>query len=69
MGYHKLITYILDNESGTSLKASGRKCVGKAGGLRWTGKRRPEVDLYPAQMKIKFEIDDGKHKPEKENKQ
>ena len=23
--------------------------------LRWTGKRRPEVDLYPAQMKIRFE--------------
>ena len=21
----------------------------------WTGKRRPEVDLYPAQMKIRWE--------------
>ena len=29
--------------------------MGKAGGFRWTGKRRPEVDLYPAQMKIRFE--------------
>ena len=35
--------------------AAGWKCVGQAGGLRWTGKRRPEVDLYPAQMKIRFE--------------
>ena len=43
MGYHKLITYILDTEPGTSLRAAGWKCVGKAGGLRWTGKRRPEV--------------------------
>lgn len=66
MGYHKLITYILDTESGTSLKAAGWKCVGQAGGLRWTGKRRPEVDLCPAQMKIKFEIDDGKHPSEGE---
>ena len=31
------------------------KCVGQAGGLRWTGKRRPKVDLYPEQMKIRFE--------------
>lgn len=56
MGYKKLITYILDTEPGTSLKAAGWKCVGKAGGLQWTGKRRPEVDLYPKQMKLKWEI-------------
>lgn len=56
MGYHKLITYILDTEPGTSLKAAGWKCIGKAGGLRWTGKRRPEIDLCPAQMKIKWEV-------------
>ena len=45
MGYKKVITYILESENGTSLRASGYKCVGKAGGLRWTGKRRPELDL------------------------
>lgn len=56
MGYKKLITYILDTENGASLKASGWKCIGEAGGKRWTGKRRPEVDLYPAQMKLRFEI-------------
>ena len=60
MGYHKLITYILDGEDGASVKAAGWKCVGQAGGLRWTGKRRPEVDLYPAQMKLRFEVTDGK---------
>lgn len=59
MGYHKLITYILDTEPGTSLKAAGWRCVGQAGGLRWTGKRRPEVDLCPAQMKIRFEREEG----------
>lgn len=56
MGYKKLITYILDSETGNSLKAAGWKCIGKCGGKRWTGARRPEVDLYPAQMKLRFEI-------------
>ena len=55
MGYKKVITYILESETGSSLKASGWKCVGKAGGLRWTGKRKPKSDLYPAQMKLRFE--------------
>ena len=40
MGYKRLVTYILDTENGASLRASGWKCVGKAGGFRWTGKRR-----------------------------
>ena len=55
MGYKRLVTYILESENGASLRAAGWKCVGQAGGLRWTGERRPEVDLYPAQMKIRFE--------------
>lgn len=55
MGYKKIVTYILESENGASLKASGYKCIGQAGGLKWTGKRRPEVDLYPAQMKLRFE--------------
>lgn len=55
MGYKQLITYILDTETGVSLKAAGYKCVGKAGGVRWTGKRRPEVDLCPSQLKLRFE--------------
>lgn len=55
MGYKKIITYILESENGASLKASSYKCIGKCGGLRWTGKRKPEVDLYPAQMKLRYE--------------
>lgn len=58
MGYKKLITYILASENGTSLKAAGWRCVGEAGGLRWTGKRKPSVDLYPAQMKLRYEIEE-----------
>lgn len=55
MGYRKIVTYILDTESGTSLRAAGWKCAGLAGGKRWTGIRRPTVDLYPAQMKYRYE--------------
>ena len=58
MGYKKVVTYILASENGSSLKASGYKCIGQAGGLRWTGKRRPQVDLCPAQMKMRFERSD-----------
>ena len=39
--------------------AAGWKCLGQAGGPRWTGKRRPAVDLYPAQMKLKWMKDAG----------
>lgn len=55
MGYRKIITYILDTESGASLRAAGWTCAGLAGGKRWTGSRRPAVDLYPAQMKYRYE--------------
>lgn len=56
MGYKRLVTYILDTETGASLTAAGWKCIGEAGGKRWTGIRKPEVDLYPAQMKLRFEV-------------
>ena len=55
MGYHKIITYTLDIEPGTSLRAAGWLCAGPAGGERWTGQRRPAADLYPAQRKLRYE--------------
>ena len=55
MGYNKVVTYILDTESGTSLRASGWRCAGLAGGREWTGSRRPPEPLYPAQMKYRYE--------------
>lgn len=55
MGYHKIITYTLASEDGTSLRAAGWKCCGLAGGLRWTGKRAPAQDLYPPERKIRYE--------------
>jgi hypothetical protein len=55
LGYRKLITYILSEESGTSLSAAGWKCIGEAGGGSWNNKSRPRVDKHPLQMKIRWE--------------
>ena len=55
MGYKKMITYILESEDGTSLRAAGWCCAGVAGGKEWTGKRKPAKPLYPAQMKYRYE--------------
>lgn len=55
IGYRRIITYTLDTEDGASIRAAGWRCAGPAGGLRWTGKRRPAADLYPAQMKLRYE--------------
>lgn len=55
MGYHKVITYILESECGASLKASGFVCEGLAGGLEWTGRRKPkDSEQYPHQMKTRW---------------
>lgn len=37
-------------------KIVGVVIVGRPVSKRWTGVRRPEVDLYPAQMKMRFEV-------------
>jgi hypothetical protein len=55
MGWKRLITYILSEESGTSLRAAGWKCLGEAGGGSWNKKSRPRVDKHPTQRKLLFE--------------
>lgn len=55
MGYKKIITYILESESGVSLKAAGWQCFGITGGKQWTGVRKPPVPLYPQEMKYRYE--------------
>lgn len=55
MGYRKIITYTLDSENGSSLRAAGWSCAGMAGGKCWTGSRKPAFALYPAQMKLRYE--------------
>lgn len=55
MGYRKLITYTLPEEGGASLRASGWKCVGEAGGGNWNVKSRPRVDTEHQQIKLRWE--------------
>jgi len=55
MGYRKLITYTLLEESGTTMKAVGWKCIGEIRGHSWNTPSRPRVDLHPTQNKIRWE--------------
>lgn len=56
LGYRRVITYILNTEPGTSLKASGWNLIGERGGGSWNVPSRPRVDKHPTQKKIMFEI-------------
>ncbi|MCD8158559.1 MAG: GNAT family N-acetyltransferase [Clostridiales bacterium] len=47
MGYRKIITYTLQSELGTSLKASGFSNDGIAGGKMWTGRRKRNTGVPP----------------------
>lgn len=53
MGYKKVITYTLQSEDGSSLKASNFICEGQAGGTHWTGIRNRGQDI-PAEMKKRW---------------
>lgn len=55
LGYRKLITYTLPEEGGASLRAAGWKCLGEAGGGKWSRPSRPSVDTHPLQAKLKWE--------------
>ena len=55
LGYHKIGTYILNTESGVSLRAAGWKLLGESGGGLWNRKSRPRVDTHPTQKKLLWE--------------
>lgn len=57
LGYKRLITYTLNTEPGTSLKAAGWKLLGQAGGGSWHTPNvgRPRVDKHPTQPKLLWE--------------
>jgi hypothetical protein len=55
LGYERIITYILDSESGTSLKASGwNYCYTNSGGS-WNVPSRPREDKAPICPKKLYE--------------
>ena len=55
LGYKKLITYTFPQEGGASLKASGWRLIGEAGGGNWNCKSRPRIDTEHQQKKILWE--------------
>mgnify|MGYP004462704609 FL=1 len=55
LGYKRLITYTLDTEPGTSLKAAGWKIIGHVKGRSWSVQSRPRIDKHPLQDKLKWE--------------
>lgn len=56
MGYRRVLTYTLVEESGASLRAVGWRRVGVAGGGAWRCVARPNAhDTHPLQEKIRWE--------------
>jgi len=56
LGYKKLITYTLAEETGSSLRAAGFRLVGEAGGGSWSRESRPRIDMHPLQKKLRWEV-------------
>ena len=55
MGYRKAITYTLDTENGTGIRAAGWKCIAEIMGRSWDTPSRPRVDKHPLQGKLRWE--------------
>jgi hypothetical protein len=55
LGYRRLITYVLADESGSSLRASGWRLIGVRGGGNWSCPSRPRVDSKNQGQKMLWE--------------
>lgn len=56
LGYRRVITYTLPEESGASLRGAGWVLDGPAGGGRWSRSSRPRDDAHPIQLKLRWEV-------------
>ena len=54
MGYTRVITYTLEEESGVSLKAAGWKKDSEVKGRSWNCPSRPRTDKHPTVNKIRW---------------
>lgn len=54
MGYERIVTYTLATEGGASLRAAGFIFDGEAGGKEWTGQRRRNYYVAPAEGKHRW---------------
>jgi len=59
LGYHRVITYTLASEQGTSLVASSWRRVGDVRGRSWHTPSRPRTDGHPLQDKVRWEAGRG----------
>jgi len=55
LGYRRLVTYTLAEESGVSLRAAGWRELGRAGGGDWSRTSRPRVSKAPTGQKTLWE--------------
>lgn len=56
LGYepHRILTYILESETGASLRASGWVHDGAAGGGSWSRDGRERIDKAPTERKVRY---------------
>lgn len=54
LGYKRLVTYTRESEPGTSLRAAGFICDGRAGGTHWTGERYIQEEIVMDEMKVRW---------------
>lgn len=54
MGYQRILTFILETEPGTSLKASGWIRDGETPGRSWNVPSRPRQDKHPICPKVRW---------------
>ena len=54
MGYQRLITYTLDTEPGTSLRAAGFRIDGYTRGGSWNRPNRARIDKHPTTRKARW---------------
>lgn len=57
LGYTKVISFILCEETGHSLKCANWKCVGKSAGRTWSRPSRTRENDHPLQAKMKWQLE------------
>ena len=57
LGFHKIGTYTLARESGSSLRAAGWTLIGERGGGSWSVPSRPRKDKHPLEVKTLWEVE------------
>lgn len=57
MGYRRVITYTLADESGASLRGAGFHMIGERKGRSWHCPSRPRIDKHPLQNKFAWEME------------